>query len=273
MAATPPRAIAAAMDRRTVPPKLTLTERPEPPAPAHPRRLMESGHDRAQGDTCTICYLYVESPVGKHSKMNVCCMKRVCNGCFLAAHQRGLLDRCPFCRTAIPTGDAAELAMIQKRVDRGDAEATQRLGNQYYHGELGLVKDVPRAIELWTRAAELGSVDAHNDLGFVYYYGHGVEVDKPRGIRHCQQAAIKGHVESRLYLGLVDYDNEDYKSAVQHWMISAMMGHEDSLNLIKEMFKEGQASKAQYAEALRGHRDAVEEMKSPQREEAKRLGV
>ncbi|EJK56840.1 hypothetical protein THAOC_23189, partial [Thalassiosira oceanica] len=33
---------------------------------------------------------------------------------------------------------------------------------------------------------------------------------------------------------------------------------------------EGQATKAQYAEALLGYRDAVEEMKSPQREEAKR---
>ena len=34
-------------------------------------------------------------------------------------------------------------------------------------------------------------------------------------------------------------------------------------------FKKGQATKAQYAEALLGYRDAVEEMKSPQREEAK----
>ena len=56
-------------------------------------------------------------------------------------------------------------------------------------------------------------------------------------------------------------------------MISAKMGDEMSLNSIKEMFKEGDASKAQYAEALIGYRDALEEMKSPQREEAKRLGV
>ena len=37
----------------------------------------------------------------------------------------------------------------------------------------------------------------------------------------------------------------------------------------------GEATKAQYAEALRGYGDAVEEiqMKSPQREEAKRLGI
>ena len=55
-------------------------------------------------------------------------------------------------------------------------------------------------------------------------------------------------------------------------MISAKMGYEESLNGIKLMFKEGLATKAQYAEALVGYRDAVEEMKSPQREEAKRVG-
>jgi len=56
-------------------------------------------------------------------------------------------------------------------------------------------------------------------------------------------------------------------------MISAKMGHENSLNSVKDLFKEGHATKAHYAEALLGYRDAVEEMKSPQREEAKLLGV
>ena len=51
------------------------------------------------------------------------------------------------------------------------------------------------------------------------------------------------------------------------------MGYEKSLNWIKKVFKEGHATKAQYAEALLGYRDAVEEVKSPHREEAKRLGL
>ena len=65
----------------------------------------------------------------------------------------------------------------------------------------------------------------------------------------------------------------NHRLAVQHWMIAAKMGHEDSLNYIKTMFKGGLATKAQYAEALLGYRDAVEEMKSTQREEAKIIGV
>ena len=50
------------------------------------------------------------------------------------------------------------------------------------------------------------------------------------------------------------------------------MGLGQSLNEIKDMFMEGNATKARYAEALRGYQHAVEETKSPHREEAKRLG-
>ena len=231
------------------------------------------GHERWEGDVCPICFLYMEFPVNRHSKRNFCCMKRVCNGCILGAHRRGLLDICPFCRTLLPADDASALAMIQKRVDKGDAEALHFLGEQYYKSELGLAEDVPRAIELLTRAAKLGSLEAHYQLGIVYYYGDVVEEDKPRGIYHWQQASIKGDAESRRKLGVVEFHKENYGLAVQHWMISAKMGYEGSLNNIKTMFMEGHATKAQYAEALRGYGDAVEEMKSPRREEAKRLGV
>ena len=231
---------------------------------------MESGHERTEKDRCPICFLLIGYPVGEHSKTNVCCMKSVCNGCILAEEQHGLDDSCPFCRTSFTDNDASILAMIQKRVRKGDAEAINFLGGKYYHGKLGLTKDVPRAIELWTEAAELGSLDAHYSLGLRYETGDGVEVDKPRAIHHWQQAAMKGHALARDYLGVVEAQNGNNQLAIQHWVISAKMGHELSLNVIKEAFKRGHATKAQYAEALIGYRDAVEETKSPQREEAKR---
>ncbi|EJK61485.1 hypothetical protein THAOC_18021 [Thalassiosira oceanica] len=241
-------------------------------AARYSHRLLHEGHERWERDRCPICFLYMGFPVGKHSKVNVCCMKTVCNGCILAARLQGLRG-CEFCRTPLRHNDASELAMIQKRVSKRDSDATKYLGDKYYHGALGLSMDVTRAIGLWTEAAELGSLEAHYFLGCAYYEGHGVEVDKPRGIRHWQQAAMKGHVDCRHNLGQEKRINGNCELAVQHWMISAKMGSEASLNGIKEMFMNGQATKAQYAEALRGYGDAVEEMKSHQREEAKRLGV
>ena len=136
--------------------------------------------------------------------------------------------------------------------------------------------DVPRAIALWTEAAELGSWDARYQLGNVYFHGDGVEENeenKPRGTHHWQQAAMKGHVVSRHNLGSVEFEEGNCELAVQHYMISVKMGYKRSLDCIKDMFTKGLATKAQYAEALRGYQTAVQEMKSPQREEAKRLGV
>ncbi|EJK61330.1 hypothetical protein THAOC_18216 [Thalassiosira oceanica] len=46
-------------------------------------------------------------------------------------------------------------------------------------------------------------------------------------------------------------------------------GDEDSLNEIKGIFMKGHVTKAQYDEALKGYQKALEETKSPQREEAK----
>jgi len=63
----------------------------------------------------------------------------------------------------------------------------------------------------------------------------------------------------------------NYCRAVRHYLISAKMGYELSLETIKEMFMAGDATKEQYAEAMRGYQDAVGEMKSHDRDEAKRL--
>ena len=55
-------------------------------------------------------------------------------------------------------------------------------------------------------------------------------------------------------------------------MISAKLGSKLSVEHIKDYFMKGRATKEQYAEALKGYQDAVEEMKSHDRDAAKRLG-
>ncbi|EJK71594.1 hypothetical protein THAOC_06945 [Thalassiosira oceanica] len=191
---------------------------------------------------------------------------------FTCPLQRGMWETCPFCRTSFPDSDAAALALVQKRVDAKDPKATtEHLAWAYYNGGYGLQKDIPRAIELWTEAARLGDLDAHCILGIMYCNGEGVRQDVARCIRHWQQAAIQGHPESRLMLGAHEYDIRNYGLAVRHWMIAAKLGCENSLNSIKDMFMEGHATKAQYAEALRGYQNALEETRSHLREEAKTI--
>ena len=236
-------------------------------------RLYEQGCERLEEDSCPICTLPIQFGLNQHSTFRSCCMKKVCDGCVLATKQRGLGDDCPFCRTPAQDPDdyASAIAMIRKRVDAGDADAMYYLGLQYFEGRLGLDKDVERAVGLWTEAAKLGSVDAHFKLGRMYITGDGIERDEKRGIGHWECAAMKGHVESRNNLGIFQYNKGNNQLALKHFMISAKLGLKDSLDAIKDMFTDGDATKDQYAEALRGYRDAVEETKSHQREEAKVL--
>ena len=59
---------------------------------------------------------------------------------------------------------------------------------------------------------------------------------------------------------------------MRHFLITAKMGYINSVETIKEMFMDGLATKEHYTEALKGYHDAVEEMKSHDRDEVKRLG-
>ncbi|EJK74944.1 hypothetical protein THAOC_03352 [Thalassiosira oceanica] len=178
---------------------------------------------------------------------------------------------CPFCRTTNPSSVGSKLALTQKRADAKDPVAIGFIAFGYYARDHGLPQDVPRAVKLWTEAADLGDLDAHYRLGYLYHCtsGEQTEEDKEKGLRHLQHAAIQGHPHSRCALGVHECISGNYTLAVQHCMISAKVGDVNSLDVIKDMFMKGHATKAQYAEALKGYRDASEETKSPQREVAK----
>ena len=236
-------------------------------------RLYQQGRERPEADFCPICTLPIPLPMQEHSVSTFCCTKRVCTGCVEAASQRGMGGTCAFCRATIPKDNETCIAMIQKRIDAGDAEAMHLFGSQYYFGGCGLKKDVQRALEFWTKAAELGSIKAHYELGNLYCDGDGVEKDEERAVGRWQHAAVKGHAESRHNLGVVEYNKGNRHLALNHFLISAKMGYTLSLCQIKELFMRGYASKAQYVEALKGYQDALEETKSHQREKAKGLST
>ena len=199
-------------------------------------------------------------------------MKKVCYGCYVAAQKRGVND-CPFCRANRLVNDAdTALAMIRARVEKKDPVAINLLGDKYCHGGLGLQMDLRKAVELYTDAAELGSIDALHHLGFAYYHGEGVEQDKAKGIEFYKNAAIQGKVGSRHRLGCCEIDKGNYDRAARHLLISAKMGRKESLLAITRMFMVGFATIEQLTQARRGYQNAVEEMKSHDRDEAKSLG-
>ncbi|EJK45868.1 hypothetical protein THAOC_35498 [Thalassiosira oceanica] len=140
------------------------------------------------------------------------------------------------------------------------------------HEAIRIGEGLTRAVELYERAAELGVTDAHYNLGVLYDEGKEVEKDTAKALRHVEAAAMCGHVNARFRLSATEYNAGNYDLSLQNMMIGVKLGHEDSLNMVKRFFMAGLATKADYASALRGYHNAIEEMSSPDRDEAKALG-
>jgi len=128
--------------------------------------------------------------------------------------------------------------------------------------------DYRRAFEYYTKAAGLGDIDAHYELSRLYYEGRGIEKDTKKYIYHSEEAAIGGHPVARYNLGLHEVRNGRFERAVKHFIIAANLGYHGSLQMLKELHAKGNASKEEYADALRACQAVVDATKSTEREEA-----
>ena len=133
------------------------------------------------------------------------------------------------------------------------------------------MRNSKRAMALWDEASKPGSVEAHNNLGYAYCNGDGVERDKTKALYHYQVAAIGGNFRPRYNLGSVEYGEGRMERALKHFVISAKMRYEVSLKAIQTIYAGGHVTKDDYAQALLGYQDATKEMKSVQRAETKEL--
>mmetsp|Transcript_4849 Transcript_4849/g.10249 ORF Transcript_4849/g.10249 Transcript_4849/m.10249 type:complete len:172 (-) Transcript_4849:22-537(-) len=156
--------------------------------------------------------------------------------------------------------------MVQKRIAAGHPMALCFRGDQLRCGVNGAVIDVRGGIELCRQAAELGVKEAHFILGNLH---RGEE----RSVSHYEEAAMCGHVLSRFNLGAWEYNDGQGHLALQHFLISAKLGHTASLDTIKRLLAEGIATEADYTGALQGYEAAIREMSSPSREDARVMGI
>ena len=111
--------------------------------------------------------------------------------------------------------------------------------------------DYESAFQNYSKAAALGNVGSVFNLSLMYRMGEGVEEDKDKARALLEKAAIGGHHRARYNLGVVEMENSRIDRAVMHWIIAANHGDDDSIKALKECYKEGNISKAEFAAALR----------------------
>eukprot|EP00986_Skeletonema_menzelii_P014672 scaffold9947_cov124-Skeletonema_menzelii.AAC.5 len=184
--------------------------------------------------------------------MQSCCTKLTCIGCFYASIKYGVQKEivgertCPFCRQPEPKTKEEIERYKMKRRKVNDPVAILEAGKRSYHQG-----DHENALDDFKKAAELGDVEAHYCLSFMYRDGNGVDkvMAKRLQLKHLEEA-------------------ERIERAVNHFTIAAHNGHDDSAKALGELHAAGHVSKEDYELALRAYQDAIDASNSPQREAA-----
>ena len=158
--------------------------------------------------------------------------------------------------------------LYKKRTKLDDAEAIYNLGCCYADEGFGLTQNVDKALELWHRAADLGNAKSYYSIGNSYYAGNGVERDNKKAKYYWELAAMGGDWVARYNLGCTELRAGNMDRALKHLMITAGSGNTDSLKAIQALFMDGLATKDDYAKALRVYQAYLNEIKSPQRDQA-----
>ena len=75
---------------------------------------------------------------------------------------------------------------------------------------------------------------------------------------YAEMAAIFGHPYARHNLGCTEErENGRMDRAAKHWIIAAKLGHDKSLERIKDLYKDGHVSKDDFTAALRGYQTVI----------------
>jgi hypothetical protein len=79
-----------------------------------------------------------------------CCGKSICRGCAYSFCESGNYKNCPYCKAErIGKTDDEKVDELKKRVEANDAVSMYVFGNYHFHGQLGLLQDQNKAMELW----------------------------------------------------------------------------------------------------------------------------
>ena len=223
-------------------------------------------------EECPICLLRLPS-LNEGSSYYSCCGKIVCNGCHCAPVYDDLGNtvdeiKCPFCRTPAAASDEECMERMKKRAELGDAEAIYSFGVYYCKGLFGFPQNNVKALELCHRAAELGHAAAYFNIGCAYANGTGVERDMKKAKQYYKLAAVRGYADARQNLALREEAEGNMNRALKHWIYAVEGGCSESLKGIRRLFKNGHATKDEYAKALRSYQAYLDEIRSDERDKA-----
>jgi TPR repeat protein len=192
-----------------------------------------------------------------------CCGKSICGGCAYSFDQSGNEDTCPFCNAdQADKTEEERVGEIMKRVAANDPASMYLLAGFCQLGLNGFQRDQKKAIEHYTRAADLGCSKAHCNLGMLYDEGGNMKKAK----FHFEAAAMAGNELARYNLGIIEAESGTIERAVKHWTIGASGGHYCAMHNLLIALKKGHVSRESIDSTLAAYNSSCTEMRSEDRD-------
>ncbi|MDR2126238.1 MAG: hypothetical protein LBP63_05360 [Prevotellaceae bacterium] len=144
------------------------------------------------------------------------------------------------------------LACFEKAAKQNNTVAMRNLALMYRRG-LGIKqKDVVKAIELYTKAAELGDSDAMTELAALYLGNEHTDYEKAKAL--SKKAAEQGNSNALCETGWMFTEgigvSQNYAVAMDYYVEAANKGNTTALNAIANAYKNGYGINRNYTEAF-----------------------
>jgi TPR repeat protein len=163
---------------------------------------------------------------------------------------------------------------LKKQVEANNAGAIYALGNSYYNGLLGMQQERTKAMELYARAAELGSSEAHYQLGRCANCNlnflddpnnNGGDFKKAKF--HYEAAAMAGHEIARNELGVIELKyKSNMERSIKHLTIATSAGEYHAMQALIVFFDKGGVSEDAINSILTAYNNSCAEMRSEARD-------
>jgi len=119
------------------------------------------------------------------------------------------------------------------------------------------------AFKLFFISAELGNLDAQEQIGWRYKNGKGVKQNYIEAEKWFRKAANQGHASSQSQLGNLYYNGQgvdkDFSSAVHWYKKAADQGEDDAQYSLGNMYSAGEGVPKNYAEAVKWFQKSAEQ--------------
>lgn len=135
-------------------------------------------------------------------------------------------------------------------VEKGLLEAHVNLGRMYYEGN-GIEANPAKALELFRAGADQGDAASQYNLGRMYQEGTGVDPDLDQAKTWLRRAADQGLADAQNHLGAVynNAESPDFEEAKKWYWLACKQSHAHAQYNLGVMYYNGQGSEVDYVRA------------------------